>query len=464
MITVVGLGCNAKQITLEGAEKIAAARRVVVKTALSDTYPFFTQRGMTVETLDRFYESAEDFDELDRKIAEYLIDAARESGALVYCVDGSGKDDRSVIALIDAGAQIEIVPSVSRAECNAAPNAAMTRIGAYELDALTGFDYDTRGALCVCDIDNALIASQVKLILGNLIGEEETVFVNGREMPLYELDRLSAYDYRTALYVPPLELTKKKRFNFVDLYCVMRALRGENGCPWDRAQTHESIRANALEEAYELVDAINNDDLDNMIEESGDVLLQSVFHCVIGEDCGEYNVQDALTALCRKLIDRHTHIFGDVKANNADEALAAWDAAKAKEKKYASASDKMKKVAQSLPALERAYKYGAAAAKIGLDFDDFGQIADKIAEELKEYAQAQDAAEREDEGGDLLFAAVNALRWFKVDPEIALARAADKFMRRVQWLEQTYGDPSKWLKADGWDERWEEAKRATRQD
>lgn len=459
MITVVGLGCEEGQITLAGAQVAEQARCAYVKTALTDTYRFFEERQICVQSLDFIYESAENFDELDQKIAQFLMEKERENGEIAYFVNGSGSDDRSV-ELLSRSTEIRIIPSVSRAAATAPPCVGATAISAYELTSLKGFDYDTRLPLIVTDIDNAYIASEVKLVLSNLLGDEQRVSLDGIEMPLYETDRAYRYDYKTTLYVPALTLTDKIRFNFSDLYCIMRMLLGENGCPWDKAQTHESIRKNAVEEAYELVDAIDNDDLDNLIEETGDVLLQAVFHCVIGEDCAEYNVQDALSILCRKLIDRHTHIFGSVKAANEEEALAAWDAAKAKEKKYTSLRDKMRKVAKALPAAERAYKYMSAAAKAGFEFSSVDQIADKVKEELNEYLSADDK-DREAEGGDLMLACVNALRWYQVDPELALSHSLDKFARRVEYIENKCGgDLSEALRGD-WSQLWREAKRET---
>ena len=335
-------------------------------------------------------------------------------------------------------------------------------ISAYELAGMRGFNYDTRTSLCVSDIDNVLIASEVKLILQNVLGDEEIAYFNGKQIAIYELDRQGEYNYATTLYVPPKKLVDKSRFNFSDLYQIMRILRGENGCQWDKVQTHESIRQNAVEEAYELVEAINNDDIDNIIEESGDLFLQSIFHCVIAEDCGEFSLEDCLSGICRKLIDRHTHIFGDVVANTPEEALKAWDNAKAKEKKYASASDKIDKIAGALPALMRAYKVQKAVGKVGFEFDDFEQVVGKIREEIDEFCNAKTVDELEDEGGDILIAVVNALRWKDVDPEIALSRAIDKFVKRFKYVEEKCGGDMKDKSLDQLNALWEEAKIVTK--
>ncbi|MDE6275959.1 MAG: nucleoside triphosphate pyrophosphohydrolase [Clostridia bacterium] len=458
MITVVALGCAKGQLTLAGAEKIDKAEKVFVKTALTDTYDYFKDKGIDCVSLDFIYEKSQNFDELDEEIANFLLS---QKGDIVYCVNGSGYEDRSV-ALLAQKREVKILPSASFGIAGGKPGVASVVISAYELVSMKGFNYDTRLSLCVTDIDNAFIASEVKLILQNILGDEEIAFFGDKQIAIYELDRQGEYNYATTLYVPPKNLVDKQRFNFADLYQIMRILRGENGCQWDKVQTHESIRQNAVEEAYELVEAINNDDIDNIIEESGDLFLQSIFHCVIAEDCGEFSLEDCLSGICRKLIDRHTHIFGDVVANTPEEALKAWDNAKAKEKKYASASDKIDKIAGALPALMRAYKVQKAVGKVGFEFDNFEQVVDKIREETDEFCKAQTADELEDEGGDILIAVVNALRWKNVEPEIALSRAIDKFVKRFKYVENKCNGDMKGKSLDELNALWEEAKIAAK--
>ncbi len=460
MITVAALGCSKGQLTLAGAKAIAEADKVFVKTALTDTYEYFKESGTQNVPLDFIYENSQDFDDLDNKIVEYIKDSDTGEN-VVYCVNGSGYDDRSVIALSKV-CDVKIIPSASAGIVGNRPSVAHITVSAYELVGMRGFNYDTRFSLSITDVDNAYIAAEVKLILTNILGDDETALFNNKEIPLYELDRQQKYDYSTVVGILPKTLSEKKRFNFSDLYEIMKILRAENGCQWDRAQTHQSIRENAVEEAYELVEAINNDDLDNMIEECGDLMLQSVFHCAIAEDGGEFNVEDVLSGICRKLIDRHTHIFGDVVANTPEEALKAWDAAKAKEKKYTSVSDKIEKIAKSLPALLKAYKTQKAVAKTGFEFENFGQVTDKIEEEISEFCNATNAREIEEEGGDLLFAAVNALRWKGVDPEVALAGAIKKFTERFEYVERHCDGDIKSKSADELDVLWEEAKIAQR--
>lgn len=451
MIEVVGLGCRKGQITLEGAAAIDKAKHIFVKTAKTDTFKYF--QGRDVVTMDDIYDSAEDFDDLDEKIVERLISC---KGKVVYCVNGSGCDDKSV-ALLASRADIKIYPSVSRAVSAAGFTTGAVFLSAYDLIADKSFDFDGNFPLVITDVDDKYMASEVKLRLIDLVGEEQEIFVSDNRTTVAEMDFGKKFDYSTTVYCPPREYLKKQRYNFSDVVELLYRLRGENGCPWDRAQTHDSIRANMIEEAYELVDAINNKDIDNMTEETGDVLLQAIFHCVIGEDTGEYGVRDVTTALCKKLIGRHEHVFGDVVARTAEEGLAAWDRAKGKEKHYTSFTDKMDKTSHTLPALTRAYKIQKTAAKAGMDFDGVKAAAQKLQEEIDEFLSAS-PEKREEEGGDVLFAAVNVLRLLKVEPEVALVAAVEKFCRRFAYVEEHCAKPMNECTPEELDELWRKAK------
>ena len=255
--------------------------------------------------------------------------------------------------------------------------------------------------------------------------------LDGREGRLSEL----VYAGERLLTLAATPFLEKERFGFYDLIYIIHRLRDEDGCEWDKVQTHESIRTNAVEEALELVEAINNHDLPNMLEETGDVLLQGAFHAVIAEGAKEYDVYDVLSSMCKKLIFRHPHVFGTVHADNAEEALAAWEAAKMKEKKQNTVTERMTHIAGSLPQTMRAFKVQKYAGKVGFDFPNVEESAKKVTEELGEFLTASEA-DKEMEGGDLLFAAVNTLRKRGVDPEMALLRSVDKFIKRFSRLEE----------------------------
>lgn len=231
------------------------------------------------------------------------------------------------------------------------------------------------------------------------------------------------------IVVKPADLFHKTRYTFGDLVEIIYRLRDPDGCPWDRAQTNESIRTNIIEEAYELVEAVDLRDAGKMREESGDVLLQGLFTAVIADSDKKFSVGDVITELCQKLVGRHTHIFGPDKATDAESALYFWEKAKAKEKSQKSVKDKIESVPTTFGALMRANKVDKIIKKTGFDFPDMQGAMDKLYEEIKEFAEA-DEKHKESEAGDILFSAVNVLRMAKIDPEIALNGTTNRFIKR----------------------------------
>lgn len=239
----------------------------------------------------------------------------------------------------------------------------------------------------------------------------------------------------------------------------MELLRAPGGCPWDRAQTHQSIRANMLEEAYEAADAIDHMDMDNLKEELGDVLLQVVFHAAMAQEEGQFTFDDVVDGVCQKLIYRHPHVFGTAEARDAEGALSAWDARKRREKGQKSTADALDGVARALPALTRASKLQSKTAKAGFDWEDASPALDKLSEELEELQSAvEEGSNIEEELGDLLFAAVKVGRFFQVDGELALQKACEKFIRRFRRVEQLAQGPLDRLDIPALEALWRRAK------
>lgn len=232
----------------------------------------------------------------------------------------------------------------------------------------------------------------------------------------------------------------KNFYTVSDLQKLIAFLRCEHGCPWDREQTHQSIRRNLLEEAYEACEAIDTDNTALLLEELGDVLTQVIFHAQIKEEQGQFTLDDVANATCQKLVFRHPHLFGDATAKDSDEVMLHWDELKRREKNYSTVAQTMQGVARSLPATWRAEKIQTKAAKVGFDWADAAGALDKLEEEIAESRAALQSGNADaiaDEIGDLLFSAVNAARLARIDPETALHAAADKFTARFSKLEQT---------------------------
>jgi tetrapyrrole methylase family protein/MazG family protein len=231
----------------------------------------------------------------------------------------------------------------------------------------------------------------------------------------------------------------KDKYNIDDLISLITLLRAPGGCPWDREQTHTSIKSNFIEETYEVIEAINKNSISGLREELGDVLLQIALHCEMESEKGNFTFNDVCDELCKKLIVRHPHVFGDAVANNTKEALDSWDSVKASLKGTKTASSKMDSIALELPALMRAQKVQSKASKVGFDWESQDGAFSKLNEEINELKIAishNNQAEIEDEFGDVLFSCVNISRFIGVDSEEALKASTDKFITRFKLVEK----------------------------
>ena len=248
--------------------------------------------------------------------------------------------------------------------------------------------------------------------------------------------------------------------NYLDeLIKTIAILRSPQGCQWDREQTHQSIRQNMLEEAYEAAEAIDENNIEHLKEELGDVLLQVVLQSQIAKDNNEFDIQDVAKALNDKLIHRHPHVFGEVKTNDTKKILENWEKLKLEEKK-----DRKRTLdgIPNLPALLKAMKISKKAVRAGFEWQNYQQLLDCFYSEIKEFQQAQSFEEKEDEFGDILFALVNIARWNKIDPEVALSKANQKFTKRFNKLEELCNKPLNELTFDEYDKLWREAKKLTK--
>ncbi|MBQ3286200.1 MAG: nucleoside triphosphate pyrophosphohydrolase [Ruminococcus sp.] len=236
-----------------------------------------------------------------------------------------------------------------------------------------------------------------------------------------------------------MDFQYKDFYRIDDLIRIMHILRAPDGCPWDRVQTHESIRQNFIEETYEAIEAIDKGDSPLLKEELGDVLMQVIFHSIMEEEAGRFDFDDVCNDVCQKLIIRHPHVFGNIEADTPDEVLRNWDAIKMQTKSQEKVSDSVDDVAKSLPALMRAQKVQKRSAKSGMDFKDAADAASKIPEEQQELFAAIDTDDKdkiEEELGDLLFSVVNVARFAGVDAERALTRSTEKFSKRFRAVEE----------------------------
>lgn len=236
-----------------------------------------------------------------------------------------------------------------------------------------------------------------------------------------------------------VDFQQKNNYSIDDLLTIVRLLRSEGGCPWDREQTHKSIRNDFLEETCEVLEAIDCENTELLREELGDVLLQVVFHCRIEEENKSFTFDEVCDEICKKLIIRHPHVFGDVVAENTDQVLKNWDAIKMETKGQNTYTDTLRSVAATLPALMRAQKVGKRAMRAGMDFSCKEDAIACITAEKAELDRAvanNDTVNIEEEIGDLLFSCVNAARHLGVDAELALKTSTDKFIKRFALTEE----------------------------
>jgi len=453
MIKIIGLGPgDPKAITIGAIEELKLESNIFFRTKIHPTVDFINDIGIKYETYDYLYEEATSFDEVYDKIALDLINRHKEIGDLIYAVPGHPLvAEKSVSNLIhrckEGGIKYKVIPAVSFID------AIMERL---EIDPIEGikvidaFDIsnqilDKRIGTIVTQVYNGFIASEVKIRLSEFYNDESEIIycravgIEGQErivkIPLYELDMQEDIDYLTSIYIPK-DLKNKK--DIYDLIGVVDTLRGENGCPWDKVQTHQSIKNGIIEESYEVLDAIEKDDYDGLIEELGDVLLQVVFHASIEKEDGYFNLTDIIEGICNKLVFRHPHVFGDLKVEGTEVVLENWDQLKKKEKEYTSVSDELNGVAKALPSLIRAKKVQAKARKVGFDLESVEESFNKVKEELNEVIDVYNSGNVErirEEVGDLIFACVNIARFLDVDGEEALNKTTNKFIKRIEFIE-----------------------------
>ena len=388
MITVIGIGTEKGDLTQSAAQKIATAKHAFVRSGKTKAGAAVLKEFAHVVPLDEYYESESDFTKLCEKICSVLLNAEREHSSAAYLTDGDGADE--IAAALAQKTQTEIIRGVAPSRSRGL-GADFLRLSATSALALRPC-LDTSVALHVTEIDDAYLAGDLKLWLMEYYGDETeiTLYIKNalRKIKLCELDMQRGYDYSCELYVAAQSGFYKQKYTFGDLCRIMDRLVAPDGCPWDKAQTHESIRVNLIEEAYEAVDAIVGGDIDAMTEEIGDVLLQAVFHCNMGRRFGEFELSDVLGTLCGKLVNRHTHIFGENKAANADEALGYWEAAKSEEKSYVSTADKLNRLPQNFPSLLAAEKIYKKLAKVNAGgFDELEKSAETAPNSEEKYAK-----------------------------------------------------------------------------
>lgn len=460
MIKIVGLGPGDRNaLTVGTMETLLNSEFLFLRTDKHPVAEYLKDKKVKFNSYDYMYKNLMNFDIVYQNIAENLIAEQMDKEDIVYAVPGSPlESEKSVSILIELckknKVEYKIIPSVSFLD---------TLVNGLEIDPTDGlrivdaFDIgnvilDKRQGTIITQVYNNLIASEVKIKLSNFFDDETEVFyckamgIEGKEsikkIKLYELDMQEYMDYLSYIYIPK-DLNNKK--DIYDLSDLIEILRGERGCPWDKEQTHESIRKSIIEESYEVCDAIDKQDVEGLIEELGDVLFQVIFHASLGKEEEIFDMGDVIQAIYEKMVYRHPHVFGNKKLQSSNEVVVNWEELKKKEKNFESITDEMKGVANALPALIRAKKVQNKAKKVGFDFDSVEEAMEKVKEEINEVLdvyKCEDKAIITEEIGDLLFSCVNVSRFLQVDSEEALKITTDKFINRFKYIEEKASDKS----------------------
>jgi len=478
-ITIVGLGPgDAMQLTREAWQVLAMADEVYLRT---ERHP--TTAGLPAElkrrTFDSLYEQAESFDELYDRIADEVVRLGQRPQGVIYAVPGHPLVGESTVTRIlkrakQAGLSVRVVNSISFV------TPILVCLG---LDALSGLQIADATDLAaqyhpalnpdqpaiVGQLYSRELASEVKLTLMNQYPDDHPVklmhAVGTAEerietVPLHELDHYEV-GHLTSLYIPPLP----RPGAFETFQNTIAHLRAPDGCPWDREQTHQSLRRNLLEETYEALAALDADDGEALREELGDLLLQIVLHSQIAVEAGEFSMADVIAAVDAKIKRRHPHVFGEVQVSGVGDVVANWEAIKKNERDENGNGNKsaLDGVPLDLPALTQAEAYSDRASRVGFDWPNVDGVLDKVCEELREIRDTDNSDERTEEFGDLLFALVNTARWMKIDPEAALRSANQKFASRFRQVEAQARAQSldlKGMSVPDLDRLWESAKQS----
>lgn len=453
-LTIIGLGPgNIDDLSRRAWCALEQADMIYLRT---DRHPCVPHLPVTeYHSFDHLYDEHDDFEQVYAAITHKLLSLAKNSD-IIYAVPGDPMVGESTVTRLlaaapDAGIAVEIINGISFIE------PMLRHIGIDALDGLQIMDGLTVAAMnhpplnpdvpsLIAQVYSRHVASHVKLTLMNaypddfpvmLIHGAGTDSVMVEDLALYEIDRSPHIQHLTSLYIPAPEA----HTGFQAFQEIIAHLRAPEGCPWDRKQTHQSLRPYLLEETYEVLEAIDNDDPAELANELGDLMLQIVLHTQIAIDEGEFHMRDVMRHVNQKMIRRHPHVWGDVEVNgDAEQVLVNWDDIKKQEQASNGKSRReslLDGVPKALPAIMVAYIYTEKAAKVGFDWDRIEDVEAKVREELDEIFEAEDRDHKIEEIGDLITVLVNWLRWLDVkDPESLLRTINAKFYRRFTYIEE----------------------------
>ncbi|CRK85369.1 nucleoside triphosphate pyrophosphohydrolase [Neobacillus massiliamazoniensis] len=480
-IEIIGLGAgDIDQLSLGVYKKLKNSNHVYLRTKEHPVVQELEKEGFHYLSFDSIYEKHDQFADVYEEIVQTLLNNA-QNDSLIYAVPGHPLvAEQAVQTLLEKGPLAGVEIAIGGGQSFIDP-----LFQALKIDPIEGFQLLDGTSLSsnqlqidqhifISQVYDSFVASNVKLTLMEKLPDEYEVYIVTaagskdeavEKVPLYELDRRVTVNNLTTLYVPPVKNEQIMLKSFSKLREIIAELRGPNGCPWDKEQTHESLKKYLIEETYEVMAAIDSGDIDNLIEELGDVLLQVMLHAQIGEDEGYFSIDEVIETLSAKMIRRHPHVFGETQADNAEEVVRNWEEIKKQEKGETTKSF-LDGVEKSLPNLLKAYELQKKAAKVGFDWKEITPALEKVKEELQEFEDELtglngDQVRAKKEFGDILFAFVNVARFLRIHPEEALFETNEKFIRRFRYVEEKVmasGKPFEEHSLEELDLYWDEAK------
>ncbi len=478
-ITLLGLGPgDPAKLTREAWEVLASTGQVWLRTNQHPTVASLPP-GLEIHSFDEIYETGDSFEEVYSAIVEKVLELGKSPQGVVYAVPGDPFVAEATCPEIAQraralGLPLRIVSGLSFLEPVFAalgldPYPHLFLMDAMELSQAHVPAFPPDMPVLVAQVYSRLVAAEVKMTLNTVYPDEHPVrLVHSagteneivEDLQLYEIDRSEHIGLLTVLYVPPLgEGTSLEAFQE-----IVAHLRAPDGCPWDREQTHESLRNHLMGEAYEVLAAMDSGNPAEMAEEFGDLLLQIVLNAQIAGEDGDFTMADVLKGIYDKIIRRHPHVFGDVKLDGVQGVLTNWEKLMAVERSNSHEPEKglLDGVPLALPALSQAQEYQDRAARVGFDWKEVSGVLDKINEEIQEVREVTNQEELIAEMGDLFFALVNLARWKKVDAEAALRGTSMRFKKRFAYVEQgakKQGRKLSDMSIDEMEALWQEAKR-----
>jgi len=480
-IFIVGLGAgDLEQMPLGVYRSLKGGLPLYFRTREHPAVKELEKEGLVYESFDHIYEQSSQFEEVYLKIAEGLLQEAKDKD-LVYAVPGHPLVAEQSVQLLLEKAPFEGIKVVLKGGQSFLDALFQSVL----IDPIDGFqlldgtnlhrdEIQLTQHIIIGQVYDTFTASNVKLELMEILPDDYEIYIVERagtkeeavkKVPLYMLDRDFKTENLTSLYIPPVKDERILYKNFTYLRKVIATLRGPQGCPWDKAQTHESLKKYLIEEAYELLEAIDEKEDGHIVEELGDVLLHVMLHAQIGEDDGYFSIDDVIETLTMKMIRRHPHVFGEVVVEDAEEVVKNWQKIKQEEQGRDQTSI-FAKMGKGLPAILEAYEIQKAAKKVGFDWDEASPALEKVKEEIHEVlSEIEHKGSKTDitgEIGDLLFSVVNLSRLLDVHPEEALLQTNRKFVNRFKYMEKRIYEEGKTFQdytLEELDKFWEEAKK-----